>query len=265
MRRKKQSANPFSLFSFQDIITATTGILILLALVLALSVVMQKTAGPPAAAEFIGDLEQEIEMLSAEVEKLKARAVANNQLSLLMATMSPEELENKSRTLKASIASIQAGVETNRESISRLEQEMKDKNVLEILAQLKQQKESVDAEVVEANKKIAELESSSRVVYNFRTTTSPPHLVEINGVNLKTAQTGQTAAAKIYPTVREFVEFAEGQPSGQRYFLLLVKPSGIKKYELLRPYLEKMNAEIGVELIGEDLVVVDPTTGGAFQ
>ena len=41
MSRRKLNSSPMSLFSFQDIITATTGILILLALVLALSVIIQ--------------------------------------------------------------------------------------------------------------------------------------------------------------------------------------------------------------------------------
>ena len=41
MSRRKNNSAPMSLFSFQDIITATTGILILLALVLALSVIIQ--------------------------------------------------------------------------------------------------------------------------------------------------------------------------------------------------------------------------------
>ena len=40
-RRRKSNDNPFTLFAFQDIITAVTGILILITLILSLSLVEQ--------------------------------------------------------------------------------------------------------------------------------------------------------------------------------------------------------------------------------
>ncbi len=265
MTRRKPQSSPFSLFSFQDIITATTGILVLLALVLALSVVMQQSTAAPAANDYVADLEKEIADLSAAIKQLEATATADNSRNKLLASLTPEELENKLKTLQASLDTTTSNNAVTKKTISMLEKKLKDENILETLDRLEKQKQAVDARTAETQTKLNELQSSSRVVYNFRATATSPYLVEIDGAELKTAKTGVKAPARIDTTVRGLVEFAESQPASQRYFLLLVKPSGIKKYSLLKPYLEKMNADIGVELIGEDLKVVDPKTGGVFQ
>ena len=71
-RRKKREEAPLSLFSFQDIMACLTGILIMIALLLAIDGIDDRVTEPPpdAAAE---DRDSEIRRLNEEAEDLRRR------------------------------------------------------------------------------------------------------------------------------------------------------------------------------------------------
>ncbi len=265
MSRRRPTSSPFSLFSFQDIITATTGILILLALILALSVVVQGNQSVEPKQELVDttELEQEIEQLENEISLLVVAADKVSKQAAAVSNLTPDELKNKFEALKASIAVLQSNIDVkealDKSNDSRLAELRGDSQYQQEAKKLAQLKQNVSL----TKQKIEKLKKDNRVVYNFRQSSAPPWLVEISGAEIKAAKAGVKQPARVFATAKELVEFSETL-TGRPYFVLLVKPSGVSKYALARPYLETGGAEIGVELLSEDENAIDIANGAAF-
>ncbi len=265
MRRKKQISSPFSLFSFQDIITATTGILILLALILALSVVVQKSAPAPAAAEDISDLVALHDAVVKEVEQIKSAQTVAQDANQLAAQYSPEELKNKLATAQSANQIDMANQAAMAAQKQAMEKEFAESNISDVVDDLEKKLAATSAQITNTQKKMQELQAGNRVVYNFHDTASSPYVVQIDGTRTLTGKSDVSQAPRVDNTVRTFIDFAKSLPAQDRYFLLLVKPSGISRYNLMREYLDDMNADVGVELIGESTTAVDLQTGATLK
>ena len=75
MVQRGQRTSPFSLFSFQDIITCVSGIFILITLMLVLQLVQRKQAKPQFdASEIAAQLRAAIAAAEAEVNRLDFNA-----------------------------------------------------------------------------------------------------------------------------------------------------------------------------------------------
>lgn len=72
MGRRKSAIPRFSLFSFQDIITCTTGIMLMITLVMALRLVESSASAPPAQTKkLVEQLESELESIADQVGMLE--------------------------------------------------------------------------------------------------------------------------------------------------------------------------------------------------
>ena len=265
-RRHRSTAAPMSLFSFQDIITATTGILILLALVLALSVVVQRTSASGAVPiEDTSDLEKQLALLSDAVDQLRLETVGITQKSEIAGTMTPMELKNKVNTLKIGVKFLQSTIRKQIADAEKVEKQIQESGYPSTIKDLKNRIKNTKNGAASAIKELNELKTANRVVYNFRKTTSPPFLVQIERDHFKVARANSKQPARVFGTAFAFIDFAKNVPPSNRYFVLLIKPAGIAKYMLARPYLEQMDAEIGIELLAEDENAVDEKLGSSFK
>lgn len=265
MRRRHQG-NPLSLFSFQDIITSVTGILILLAIMLAIAVIRQKDSPQPmASAADIDALVEQVAAIEAEIEKLGAIVSETDAQMQAWSTYSLEELQREKASLLASVGLRESELKSQMEVTSRqnsaLHSSQSDpdsKRVIEALAQ-------TQSRLAQIKDQLQQFQTGKRVVYNFRDATNPPWMVEISDVIIRAARAGEKGPSQDFSSVAKFVTFAESLADDERYFVLLVKPSGIAKHTKIRLDLKNMGAEIGTELLTEDQVSIDPQSGAVFQ
>ena len=264
MSRRNRQENPISLFSFQDIVTSVTGILILIAIMLAISVITQG-ATPAGQTETVdaSELQATKSQLEESVKSLEARVKTNQAAVNSWLGATKEELEQQR-------ASYQAAGQITRENIKRLQAEVArtEESVKQFIADPEVQ--ATNAQVQELKRKLAEaqkeldaLRSGSRVFYNFRTGDRTAWLVQISGGEILACRANEQGKARVFRNAGELLAFARGLPSSEQYLVLVVRPSGLAAFDQIKEQCDDEDIDVGVELIGEQQVVVDRETGAA--
>lgn len=259
MARRTARSNPVSLFAFQDIITSTTGILILLALVLILSITT-KTQSSASPVERAGKQQlATLERLKVEVEVL--RNATENVLApdVSLISKSPREVKERLGQLIASNSSLEAEKERKlqieRELVLLSKDDGQDPFVEEV--------EKMAASISELEEAIRQIKTSNRIVYNFRETLQIPWLVQIDDGQLLAAMAGSDKV-KSFKTSAEFIRFAKKLPKNQRYVVMIVRPHGIANFDSVKTALGKVGFDLGTELIGDNTNAIDPIRGAVF-
>lgn len=262
---RRQNSAPMSFFSFQDIITATTGILILLALVLALSVIIQGAESdveiPPRATDeqiaYRAGLISEVDSLKKE-----AQEVATETANLSSAT--PGDLKDKILVTNAAIARLKKTLLNNQSELQSQEELLEDLQNDSTAEETKEKLEQIELSIKETNLRLNQLKTDNRVVYNFRETARTPWLVQVAGSEILAARVGREGKPKSFTSALAFNQFADNVPDSQRYFVLIVKPSGIANLNTIKAFLIRENSDVGIELIGESTQAIDPEKGLGF-
>ena len=263
MARQKNDT-PFSLFSFQDIITATTGILILLSLILAISVITQ--GAESVVGEDIAD-----ESLIAEQQRMQNKVQhqglllaeltrQGGQMSVATPSSLKKEIAEKGKLLlhlETQVAESSSDLLQQQKTFAKLKSS---KSYLDQKASLEKTTKQIEA----IKRQLAALNKTGRLKFNFRNTTRAPWLVEITGNQILAAKVNTIGKPRQFKTTRSFKAFADNVPKSQQYFVLLVKPSGVTNYEDIRVHLESEKADIGVDVIAEDQSAIDLEKGASF-
>ncbi len=266
MMRRHRNENPLSLFSFQDIITSVTGILILLAIMLAIAVVRQKASRPVVDSQLeIESLTTQMQALEAELAQLETVVSETDAQLAQWSGRTLDELRTEQASLLATRSHEESKLKNQIQAVSDAQQRLKSTVAEAQIAKLTKSISEAERQLSEINEKRDQLSSGKRVVYHFRNTASRPWLVEIAKNQIRVGRSGEKAAPKNFKTVGQFVSFVQAQPEDDRYFVLVLKPSGIDHHDRIREELESLDVEIGTELIGEDQTALDSQSGAVFQ
>lgn len=282
MGRRKPAA-AFSLFSFQDIVTSVTAILILVMLILSVELVSRRRQ------QAIADPEVTRRQLAATVEKLESLAVGlrsevasrREKKPFLTAEVAQRQLErvreecdetrrrlNETRRTQAMVAGLRQKSDDlakthadDAERVTRLRQEADDDRQKADRAEEANRKETVR----QANRRrevAGRPESGTELVYNPKKGSDyTTWLVELSGAGLTVVLLGgdrreQLGAALVdgSPAVRWIGELRPDRD----YCLLLVRPSSSATLEEeFSKRLQDGGIRYGIDLIGEDQTVRD--------
>lgn len=264
--RRRRNENPLSLFSFQDIITSVTGILILLAIMLAIAVIRQTDAAP------VDDIRPEIDALSAQVKSLETEI---SQLDMIVretdsqmtrwSGRTKDELQTELASLLATKKMEEAKLYQFKSSVADARQNLQKMATDPLVGKLKSAIAEGERKLTDINNKKSQLSSGKRVVYHFRNTSSRPWLVEITKERIRAGRAGEKATPLEFKTVNQFIAFVKAQPEGDRYFVLILKPSGVDVYGRIRDELNSLNVDIGTDLLDEGQTALDSQTGAVIQ
>lgn len=260
MSRRRQKSNPVSLFAFQDIITATTGILILLTLVLALSVITQ---GATAVVEVViaNDAEMAFrDSLISEVESLQKMSVELAKETASWSSATPTELKKKVEVTQQSLKRLRSDLNKKNATLSVLEEEINDVQSTQTIAQTESRLRKTEEQIAKASAEIQALKAGNRIIYNFRKTGRTPWLVQIADNEILASKV-DSGDVKKFTSYQSFNSFAKGLPDAERYIVMLVKPSGVSNFNSIKSYLTEKDYDLGTELIGEKQTVIDPNNG----
>jgi uncharacterized phage infection (PIP) family protein YhgE len=290
MARRKKPTTAFSLFAFQDIITATTGIMILLTLLLSLSLVVAETQSPAEeTVDVIEELEQALSDVEAEVESLEGELDYLEQAAGRVAGFSQgsleQELEKKTRQVEhlsketGRLAQKVGDAEKRNTSWDqRLSQQRQkrselkqDKNKLrEEQRQLERRLAEVQKELKNLRQRLAETQTSSRMVFNPRAEDGRiAWLVEIHQDRILIARAGVKARPVVFTggssqlSSRFSAWVASERKKSKDFFVLFIAPDGIKVFVEMEGQMRSSGFSYGTELIGANTTVVHPSTGGA--
>jgi len=263
---RRRRASPFSLFAFQDIITATTGIVILLTLLLTLELLMRgATSAQLVSAQLVRQAEEAVAALAEQAAELRQRVEAGHENVSELVAADAQDIERKIRDLQNQIALAQREVQSLSETAAERRKLEEDALAQKFDRQEDQQRATQLAEEIRRiEAEIAQMQRDNTLYFN-----PPPEsgllawLVEIAGSQVVAARAGQHSQAEHTfrgdDAAQQFIRFANTRSSTAEYFVLLVRPSGTAAFDIIREELDDESFRYGIDLIGEQQVVIGAT------
>lgn len=251
--------------------TCTTAIIILLTLILVLELVTRKPASSAVAGETEPDLADKIAAAQSQLAELQALLKQQSQAVEELAAASPDRLGREIATLTEQLAQLEAELPKLRtRAAAQLEARQSSSSEWQARSEDRNRLKTILAEAKKAREETVELKNQNRLVYNAAgNTTKHAWLVEISEAQIQ-------VRALEHPG--ESAEFAGGWRSAQvrfatwlsdrgratDYFVLLVRPSGVRAFGELQELLTSRRFDYGFDLVGEDQVVeIDAPKEGA--
>jgi hypothetical protein len=250
-KRRRGSDDPVSLFSFQDIITTLSGVLILLVLIMAIQIAAQKAVSAKSTVEESNDpLKERIDRLAVDLAKVRelsrnARPDAVQQAREMIAKES--ELATRNTDLDAATR-----------ELNKLQELLK--NRMQLLGTKGQQA----AALAEDLEKTLEYNADMRVKNNVYFI--PEVGFQKTPVLLQCVDSGYTVGIlgdpKSVVTIKAGALLASrlrrhlgGLDQARHHIVLLVKPSGSASYDDAVEAVKQARFDFGSEPIGETIIV----------
>lgn len=283
-RRGRSKDVAISLFSFQDIITSVTAIMILLVLILTLELVTREATKGMAAEDrrVAQELKRSVAEMESRVQALRHEASAARAAASDAAGFSAKETAEKTARAASEAKDLQ-------EQISQLEVQLRSAQSTRRTAEGKlaasqtdapettaEQARAIDtraAEMEAANlaernrqgneaKEVREGTAAARtLVFNAPPgSTLEPLLVEISKDGLVAVGADGASPGRFtwnllgLPT--GFGDWLKARDKRREYVVLILRPSGVDRYDATREAVVSAGFDVGTELIGEQMSLV---------
>ena len=237
--KKAKSETVFSLFSFQDIITSITGIMMLVVLMLVLQILEQKFVKSPMKSisnERIEELKTELEELKKLHEQEKKFVEENKLIIQNLSKLNIHKIDNKLEALKLKLKLLKS---KNAEYISNnQEKEKEDEENKKKLSKLNKNAEELQKLIIvskELKEKMKQNAKKVKFIAEKSQDGKEPIVVlctnrklevKIQSSNEYKSFTNNSAVG-IFDMKTEFYAWMKEQDKDLNYFLFLIKPSAL--------------------------------------
>ena len=287
--RRRSRDNPVSLFAFQDIITSVTAIMILLVLILTLEFISRaRWAGVADGHRQVAtDLSQSIRQAESRIAALQRELAEARRAASRAIAVSADDLEGRLEAAETTQRTIDAAIARAEEAAARAAEERREAenslltgeaNAAET-ATLKAEAASsgVTAEAIEqANRaeKQRQRDVKARGAGPTHLVFNPApdggktaFLVEVSGqgVTVLPARGGrpQELGWGFVGPSRAFRTWLAGLRANREYVVIMLRPSGMSRYDAMRSAIVESGLDVGTELVPEELaIVVEPDGDG---
>lgn len=280
MGRKRRTA-AFSLFSFQDIITAVTAILILILLIMTLALIEQKrsasaadgSASRSAIEGLIQDLTQQRNELRETIEAARAtkrdqrsrevveREIVGRQKDLDAIRGKRDDTDRTLRAARRLAGKLEQQVQDRQADFDRLAVVLRE--IEEMQAQAKEFEESNERErnrQLKQKEQIADRPIGEVLVFNPGDESAlQPWLLNVSSEGIAAIQLGQGRRIPLGADARTlaFTKWLSERAVATDHCLILVRPSGVRLLDDIEKKLRDKGLAFGVDLIAEDVAVRD--------
>ena len=268
-------------FSFQDIIMAVTGILIVVALILALQIdkvaelskagkISSDSESPLVSKDLLEDLENEVASLTENLDQIRSakRKTASQaelknyikrmedsvyRLNAKVGGMSveevdPDQLENiKKKAVE--ILRLQQGIASAETEIEKIRKE--DVVSAQELRNLERKVKEFEAQAIAAR---AKGKRSIRLIRELSDTTKEPIIVDVsaNIINLMRFDDPNVIQLK---TLNQFYKAIEKFKKQDQYFVLYFRPDGSERFNEVRQAVKNSGFEVGYDAISQGAIL----------
>lgn len=283
-RRNRSKDVAISLFSFQDIITSVTAIMILLVLILTLELITREATKGMAAEDrrVAQELKRSVAEMEASVEQLRqeastARAAASDAagFSAKYTAAATARAEREAKKLRETIAPLEpqlrnaqstrrtaegklAASETDAPKVTAEQAKAVDAHAAEMEAANLAEKTRQHNEADEVREGVAAVRT---LVFNAPPgSVLAPLLVEISKDGLVAVGVDGASSERFpwnllgIPT--GFGEWLNARDKRREYVVLILRPSGVDRYDATREAVVSAGFDVGTELIGEQMSLV---------
>jgi hypothetical protein len=261
MTRGRRRGNPFTLFSFQDIITSVMGIILLAALLLAVELVTRTAtnASTSVVQEAAEEIDSRLQAIRTDVAELQTELTSLREQALAQAatvTADAEFVASVAQTqlerLEAELAQMTAHVDERKRELAKLDargfERRRDRQKLEAL----------EAEIRQNDEQLEELRKSNRLFFNpVPGFSKRPWLVDLSAESITVGpmagEEGSSPTVEhIFLSDADFLDFADRLSSESEYFIVLVRPSGVERFHVILDELRSRDFDLGFDVVAED-------------
>lgn len=267
-RFNKSGTSAVSFFAFQDVITGTTGFLIIITIFLALN--LDEVIGSSRQEEPKHPVTEALQKTLEEIVALKEK-VATTQLA---PGETRETVMRMIDDLKRSVSRLSSPEEMpgkklpKEESMLDREVRIEARKLQTIIDELKKLLPDATDKAAQAESKVAALESQIknaqdrlqqsigsknvlRLIPERSATNKEPLLIVVKKGSLQ-LQFFNTTPAKVCSSVDELLTILQTYPGTKFYTVIYFKPSGALRFADVTKALRQTGYEIGYDLIGEE-------------
>jgi len=263
--RKRQTA-PFSLFSFQDIITSVTGIVILIALLLAIEVVYQRAASPTGRRQLlVRESESALQDAQQQIAAIEARLAGESSLLDELASAIPERMAEEDAELQKRSEELRREIQALEKADSRQQGEVQAAQTRDFDRRAERTRAAaLQAEVDRLNQERKSVREGGRLFFRETQGSKRAWLTEISPQAIHCAAIDDPANPLLFKDataaqrVKALLAFARRRQANREYFVLFLKPGTEEQFEAVSEGLEKQGFEFGFDLLGENQTVVPP-------
>lgn len=267
MGRKKNSSNPFSLLSFQDIIMSVSGIFIFLTLLLALDLVSRVIGTSPytktvKTRESMDEIKKEVETLKSQIDLASRTIEANFKIQKEYLNFSREDIKQKiTGTLKQKSELTAELEKLKNEKADLTEKQSQIPDIKKTIAEIDQKTDQLKKEKSEIESKTESLQNlKSNVFVRSGSHREIPWLVDLAHDRISVFSLKEDIA-KHFSKARDFIRWARKHDPQREYFMLYIRPSSTSFYEEIRDSLKESGFKIGLDLMPEEEKIII-TSGG---
>lgn len=263
--RRRTTVAPMSLFAFQDIVTSVTGVILLVAMAMAIQV-----ASAPAR--------ERTESTAADYEQVKAElASAKSETSRLLetikaaeetlgaaASMAPGATVEERAKLEREIERIDAELQSMKEDLAA-QQRRRDQTLADLAASdLATKITATQTEIARVEDKLQAIASGNQMLFNVPDNlVGRVHLVEIFPDCILIAKGGVEQRPLIFEghdSVEEAIDEMQSSDKDDRW-ILFAHPGTTEQLNAARKALKRLNRVVGFDLLPDSVTVVDPVLG----
>jgi hypothetical protein len=255
---------PLSLFSFQDIVTSVTGVMILLTLLLAVELIQRIVSSAPQQTMVqITASTKSIEELRAEIALLQSRLDASGEMTDELPSFDRDtlrrtriELEQSNERLEREIASLNDRLQDKRRQVSAAEAASvnEQKQGTEELARLEQTTAAVKEQLDSIN-------SSNRVFFRKEKGGKETWIVELAVTRIQSAKIGVVAKPLEFNGIAPFERWLKAMSPASTALYIIVKPGSEELFEEAKEAVRRNGYDVGYHVMPADQQVIDPTSG----
>jgi uncharacterized protein YfcZ (UPF0381/DUF406 family) len=264
-------------FSFQDIIMSVTGILIVVALMLALQIDRVVTTNPPKgissdddpaatrSAELdalevtVARLKEKLELLHGAARKTESEAEIKAQIARLEERVLGLSSRNPVKQDSAMSLADLAEMKAKAAEILRMREEIR--QCEEAVSRFSESAADASLTMQDLEKKVRELEAAVivarvksnglRLIRELSDTTKEPVIVDVGGNSLKIMRFDKPGIIEAM-SLKDFYQVMRGFRKQDQYFVLYFRPDGAGRFEELRQAVKNSGFEIGYDAISQD-------------
>jgi len=265
--RRRRKHHAVSLFAFQDVMASVIGVLFFVVLLMSLHI-MDRSVPVAAAGQQVVPLSRvealqaRLRYIEAEIAKLR-ESIRVTSDKVRLASRSEGEILSKIEALRNTLTATYRSIEQYQANLAELEGRADEKEL---------KKSSKAAELARAKDRLAKLalelaniQAAPRVSYIIEASADnlEPWLVEVRANAIRVAaRDGRTSlvsfAGKAPDATRKmFLAWAGAQNCRTHYFVLLIKPSGMKLAEKIGAAVTTSGFQIGTDLVPETWQLFD--------
>ena len=272
---RKRSQPPISLFSFQDIITSVTAIVIVIVLCLTLELLERTShSAETVDAAAVEALQAAVALLRSQLTEHLSQPASDPSLLAAAAAVTPNQVANEISERERQLADATAMLNRERTRAAELQKEQARVGALRFHARADlEELEHLEDRIRQAEVRLKNLLEIDRPVFMMpRGSRREGWLVVVDGSRIEAARIGvqsppvKFGSSSVNPgldtsAALEFLKWADASLVGQRYFMIVVRPGGAVLFQELEEGLTSRSIPYGFDVIAADQALLDPTIG----